>query len=190
MSEGFNPRPRFSFPLARPVGCASRRELCEIDLSRPVDLSDLAEALNVELTSGVHVIEVVYGSPHDKRQVDGVRYFFRFRDDCGADGLSVATFLDSETSWVQRARTGKPIDVRRLVRTMHLDGDTLTVEIAVESSGTLRPEEILQAVGIDLRDNPAKIDLSREVIVRKEQPQSSRRRRTRPAVRRTGFRRR
>jgi len=190
MSEGFNPRPRFSFPLARPVGCASRLELCEIELSRPVDLSHLTEALNAELTTGVRVIEAVYGSPREKRQIGGVRYFFRFRDPSAADCLSVDAFLNSETCHVQRKRTGKAIDVRRLVRTMDLEGDTLVAEVIVESSGSVRPEEILQAMGIALRDNAAKIDLSREVIVRKEQPRSNRWRRPRPRARDTGVRRR
>ena len=190
MSEGFNPRPRFSFPLARPVGCASRRELCEIELSRPVDLSHVAEALNTELTAGVRVIETVYGSPRDKRQVDGVRYFFRFRDPSEAARLSVDAFLDSEACLVHRARTGKPINVRRLVRTMRLDEDTLVVEVAVEAGGSVRPEEVLQAVGIALRDDPAKVDLSREIIVRSEQPTSNRWRRPGPRARQTGLRRR
>lgn len=190
MSEGFNPRPRFSFPLARPVGCASRGELCEIELSRSVDLSHLTETLNAELTPGVRVMEAVYGSPRDKRQIDGVRYFFQFPNPRDAGDLPVDAFLEAETCQVQRARTGKPIDVRRLVRTMHVDGDTLAVEVAVEPSGTVRPEEILQAVGITLSDDPAKIGLSREVIVRKEQSKSNRWRRARPPVRRAGFRRR
>ena len=170
MSEGFNPRPRFSFPLARPVGVESRRELCEIELSRPVDPDGVREALNREFVSGICVTEASYGAPHDKRGVDAVRYFFRFRRPEDARSLAIDAFLNAPSVPVARRKGGETLDARPLIRELSLEGDTLTALVAVTPAGTLRPGEILQAVGFTTADRTDAVEIAREIVAGQSAP--------------------
>jgi len=180
MSEGFNPRPRFSFPLARPVGVESRRELCEIELSRPVDPNAVREALNRELVAGISVTDASFGAPHDKRRVDAVRYVFRFRRELDARSLAIDDFLSAESVPVRRRKSEQTVDARPLIRELSLEGDTLTALVAVTPTGTLRPAEILEAVGFTTTDRADAVEITREIVADESGPKKIARR-ERPA---------
>ncbi|MFH0963871.1 MAG: TIGR03936 family radical SAM-associated protein [Planctomycetota bacterium] len=162
MSEGYNPRPRFSFPSARPVGVESWREVCEIDLCAPTDLDSLVAELNSELPLGVRITEAAFSPPHEKARIEAVRYCFRFPSLEAAASVSVEAFLASGEAVVERREGGKLVDVRRFVQSMKLAGDTLEAQVAFETTGSVRPEEILRAV--KYAGDAADVGISREVV--------------------------
>jgi len=189
MSEGFNPRPKLSFPLARPVGVASRGEVCEIELSCPLGLAHLVTALDAELPEGVSILHAKFVAPNDKARADGVRYTFRFRTAQEAAKLPVSTFLARAEYPLVREGRKRTLDARRLVRGMERRGDTLVVDVEAAPDGSLRPQEILAALEWRCADRSAVV-ISREVVCEERPREPGRSRDARPLVRRRGIRRR
>jgi radical SAM-linked protein len=58
-SQGFTPHPKVSYASAAPTGVASEAEYLEIGLRSPVDLDQLAKALDAALSPGLDVLEAV-----------------------------------------------------------------------------------------------------------------------------------
>ena len=189
MSEGFNPRPKLSFPLARPVGVVSREEVCEIELSCPMGLELLVRGLDAELPEGVMISHATYVAPNDKARAVAVRYTFRFRTEREAAALPVGSFLARTEHRLEREGKKRSIDARELVRSMECRGDTLCVEIRATPDGSLRPQEILGALDWTCED-PSAVSISREVVCEERVAGPKRSREDRPLVRRRGIRRR
>ena len=47
-----------------------------------------------------------------------------------------------------RQKRGKPYDLRPLIETLTLDGNTITMQLAARDGATGRPEEVLDALGL------------------------------------------
>ncbi len=55
-SQGFNPRPRISFPSALPLGATGENELVTIRLKTPYSPQDFMDAINSHLPTGIRVV--------------------------------------------------------------------------------------------------------------------------------------
>ncbi len=82
-SEGFNPRPKLSLPLPRPVGVASQCELLIIEFDRDAaDLSesDLSSRLGEQFPDGMKLIKVEPLPDKTKARVKAVTYELAITD--------------------------------------------------------------------------------------------------------------
>lgn len=155
MSEGFNPRPRLSFPAPLGVGIQGRDEIMEFVLSEWMPLQDVEDRLGKELPEGIGLLSVGLGDPHHAARVAGMTYAVApseaVRDDprLGADAL--AEFMARDEVPVRRIRKKreKTVNIRPFIRSLRWEGGEIVVRLNAGPDGTTRPEEILGALGVD-----------------------------------------
>ena len=154
-SEGFNPRPRISLLLARGVGVASEGELAEIDLSEWVSVGEFARQLSAQLPEGLRVERAEIAHPNVRRRVTEIGYRVTFRGGPPVSAGDVERFLALREAPVDRERKKsngprevRRVDVRPLVRTLRVEGDSVEMSLAVTEQGTTRVEEVFQALGV------------------------------------------
>ena len=170
-SEGFNPRPRLSLPLPRPVGVESDDELLALVAGCRDDrmLADLPEqikaGLRAELPRGCEVVSVGAARGGNAPQPCSATYVFAVRPDYVNDELSnrIKHLLASDTLIVRRqtdakASRFKDVDVRGFLRSVELKDGCVSVECEISLAGSVRVEEILELLGLDVEklDRPIK----------------------------------
>jgi radical SAM-linked protein len=121
-SHGFSPHPRLSWANAAPTGAASEAEYLEIGLTRLMEPSDVAAALDAALPDGVDVLEAVsspLGAPALADLIDATRWRLELPgvhlEELRA---AVAALMATESLVVERVMKNgrKPVDVRAAVR--------------------------------------------------------------------------
>jgi len=170
-SEGFNPHPRLSLPLPRPVGVESSDELlvarlCEAPAAQSA--SDLAEreaammrALAGQLPEGIEVLAVTLADSNASFQPRSAEYVLPIRD-AEDPGLAarlageIARVMTSEQCVVERAsadrKSARSIDVRPFLGSIQFQAGKLIVQHATGDAGSIRIEEILQLFGLRTED--------------------------------------
>ncbi len=148
MSEGFNPRPQLSFPVALALGVESRCEIVEAEMTEWVSPRRVKESLAARMPEGIGIVSVQSVGYGEKAEVVGTE--FSVEMGTVPDDLSsrLAGFLNSSEAYVERAgKSGaKRVNVRCYVKDARLDGKTLTMSLSVSPAGSVRPEEVLEAV--------------------------------------------
>lgn len=156
-TEGFSPRPKVSFGLALPIGYESVAEYLDVQLTGAVDLDVLPASLTAALPDGLAVTgagALADRAPALQEAVTSVVWSVGVR---GADGepldqpaLSdlVAGALASATLPTVRRRKGREEveDVRPVIRSIDVDGTTLTMELNTRPRSA-KPSEVLAAIG-------------------------------------------
>jgi radical SAM-linked protein len=170
-SEGFNPRPRLSLPLPRSVGVESDDELLALVAGCRADrtLEELSEwikkGLSAELPRGCSVVSVVAVRGGNAPQPCSATYVLAVRPDYVNDELSnrIEHLLTSDTLVVRRqtdakASRFKDVDVRGFLRSVELKDGCVSVECEISLAGSVRVEEILELLGLDVEklDRPIK----------------------------------
>jgi len=170
-SEGFNPHPRLSLPLPRPVGVESNDELlvarlCEDPTSGSV--GDRAEseaammrALAEQLPEGIEVFAVTLAAPNASFQARSAEYVLPVRIDL-PPGLTVrleeriAGVMASEHCVIERAsgdgKAARSVDVRPFLRSIRLEAGELIVEHTTGDAGSIRIDEILRLLDLRMED--------------------------------------
>jgi radical SAM-linked protein len=170
-TEGFNPHPRLSLPLPRPVGVRSDDELLVARVTgdfadrRLEDRSGyetaVKEALAEQLPEGIEVLEVALAAPHASFHPQWAEYVFPLRttgatDLIGALNERIDGVMASATCVVERiAPEGKAtrrVDVRPFLRSARLEGANLVVQYAIGPAGSIRVDEIVQLFGLRIQD--------------------------------------
>ena len=181
-SEGFNPHPRMSLPLPRPVGVEAEEELLVAKLreegetteSRAVREAAVKRALAAQLPEGMEVLAVELAGAGTSFHPQSAEYVLPLRSAERA-GLAerlqekIAGIMESEHCTVERAsgegRATRPVDVRPFLLSVRLEGGmghptplftsgnpTLIVQHRTGEGGSIRVEEILQLFGLGLQD--------------------------------------
>ncbi len=167
-SEGFNPHPKLSLPLPRPVGVQSDDELLVARLAldgvpaedRPAWEAATQQTLGCQLPEGMTVFAVTLTAPNATFHPQAADYILPLRmTDAGRiDQLRerIASIMTSDTCLVERSvpespRT-RPIDVRPFLAEMRLEGTNLVVRHKISPAGSIRLEEILQLFGLQTQD--------------------------------------
>jgi radical SAM-linked protein len=165
-SEGFNPHPKLSLPLPRPVGVQADDELLVARLGegggrRFADAAGwetaLRQALAAQVPDGIEVSAVTLAAANASFQPRSAEYVFPLRAE-EIDRLRdrMASVMASSTCVVERTaperRAARRIDVRPFLRSMRLEGTNLVVEHALGPAGSVRVEEILQLLGLHRQD--------------------------------------
>lgn len=154
-SQGFNPQPKLSIALPRPLGVASECQLALVG-TRPEttgwqpSAEDLSAALPTGFTLGELRGPLAKGTPLPER----AHYVVTLAtgDEVGL-GDRIATVLQQDTLPVERVfGPGKPrrqVDVRPHLAAIKLDGNRLHFGVQFIDSRAARPAEVLDVLGID-----------------------------------------
>jgi radical SAM-linked protein len=155
----FNPRPRISLPLPRTVGLACRDETCVIRLNPAADAPDLeqlADSLAVQFPQGIDLLDAKLLHDDVSFSSGTAVYQLSVKSAHLATRLerAVAEVLAAESLKVSRSaapgRKTPTVDVRPFLESIDVKGPTVTVAAAFGPNGTIRVEEILSLLSLDL----------------------------------------
>ncbi len=157
-SQGFHPQPKMQLAAALPLGFSSRCELIDMRVEGQVDLSTLPERLQEAVPPGLNILaveEIDETSPPLQTQIIAGEYEVTFFDEIDENRLtqSLTTVLEAQS--LPRERRGKPYDLKPLIedlRRIEPDGaghPRLFMRLTSIPSATGRPEEVLDALGIE-----------------------------------------
>lgn len=165
-SGGFNPRPRLSLPLPRPVGVQSDRDLLCAEVSQvPGEAAEMAlqDRISRLLPEGCRVHHIQWAQGRACRTAREAAYVF-----CRGQAIPAESWnrrisrcreqLASEEP-MQRVRSSpkhpsKTIDLRSYIEEINGNQDTLRIRCRIDGAGTVRPEELLEWLEI----GPADLD--------------------------------
>jgi radical SAM-linked protein len=152
-SQGFNPRPKLSFPLALGLGIEARREPLELELAEPMEPEDVLRRLRAAAPPGFDFLEAEAVGPGRSPRVVAVQYQMDVPPDLSdAARARLAAFLASDHWTYLRRRPDRTVeaDLRPFVLSGELDpGGILRFRMRIAPDGSARPEEVLDA--LDLR---------------------------------------
>jgi radical SAM-linked protein len=153
-TEGFNPRPRMSIPLPRPVGVASEAELLVLEFDPPVEPSVAAERLALQMPDGIRIVEGRSLTRGSAPQPSQARY--RIEPDGPVPGDLEHRFrhiIEQEVIEVTRTDPGsgaaRRIDVRPFILEFRMDGSAIEFDTVITGRGTVRPAEVGALLGFD-----------------------------------------
>lgn len=154
-SEGFNPHPRISVVLPRPVGVASNDELLIVELESPTTKETAQSQLAEQLPRGVQLLEVSELHDRDRRVPVTATYEVPIVDmDVSDVSAAIKSFEASETFYVERVsskRGSKQIDVRTFVTDVSMTDNAVNWRQSTSQDGTARVGEVLDALRVPSR---------------------------------------
>jgi radical SAM-linked protein len=153
-SAGFNPRPRLTIPLPRPVGMASLAEVLIVEFNRTVDPDHARDGLTRQVPSEITVIGTRSLEPGERLVPVEARYHLDVGTSPPADLQDrIARLLDADVVHVSRCRPQstqtQELDIRPFLISMHLVKDIVEFTLHIRSTGTARPAEIAGQLGYD-----------------------------------------
>lgn len=170
-SQGFNPHPRLSLPLPRPVGVESEDELLVVKLCDDRDAAPfenraereaaMKQALAGQLPEGMDVLAVDLVGSSVPFQPQSAQYVLpvRVEEKAGlAERLSreIARVMASDCCRVERTsaegKAARSVDVRPFLQSIRLEGGNLIVQHRTGGAGSIRVDEIQQLFGLQTQD--------------------------------------
>ena len=173
-TQGFNPHPKLSLPLPRPVGVASDDELLVLRIYSAVgfplekgrEAARLAwqnrtkKALAAEVPADVTIGSVTLGRSNASFGPVSLQYALTLRpsraSDAGEDVKArAAGLLASESLVLDRVAPKKAprrVDVRPFLRAIHCEGTRAIVECGVSGAGSIRVDEIMKLLDVEPAD--------------------------------------
>lgn len=170
-TQGFNPHPRISLPLPRPVGVESDDELlCIRVVCAPNELEaaayemQISSSLSEQLPEGFELLSVSIAKAGTSFVPSSATYVLPVRRQCVAEDLKarIKQVLASESIRLER-KTGpeswksKTLDVRGFLKSIELEDSCVIVRCNVSPAGSIRVEEILQVLELDVEKLAAPI---------------------------------
>jgi radical SAM-linked protein len=153
-SEGFNPHPRISIPLPRPVGIASRAEAVVVEFESPLDGGQALVRLQEQMPRDVEFHAARRLAEGEAVQPDLVRYRCELEAPLPA-GLAeraaavlAATSLPTERVAHDGSRKQR-FDARPFIVSMSVDERGVEFTLRVTGKGTVRPGEVVELIGLD-----------------------------------------
>lgn len=149
-SRGFNPTPRVSFSAALPVGMESEVEYFDMEVALPLkNTGAIAGDLGRELPPGMQVTGIEPAPPAEPESF--VTTYEAVVDTPLADDRikRIADFLALDSFVIERIRKNKrrALDVRPLVRSLHVDNGSIRFElVGYQGRPGVSPGEILREV--------------------------------------------
>lgn len=151
-SQGFNPRPKVSFPMALALGIEGRREVLELELTEPLPPSEVLGRLADVSPPGLEFLEAVL-APGRAGQVEAVEYRLPLPDDRRESASeAVAALLLREQIPYLRHKPDRdvPLDLRPSVLDAGVDplDGSLRLRLKFGQGGSARPEEVIDVLGL------------------------------------------
>lgn len=154
-SEGFNPHPRISVVLPRPVGVASKDELLIVELENPTTTEMAERQLAGQLPRGAQLLSVSELHDRDRRTPVAATYELPITEAEANDArAAIESFEAGETWQVERAsamRGRKSIDLRAFIIDITLNDGAVTWRQSISQDGTARVGEVLDALRLPQR---------------------------------------
>jgi radical SAM-linked protein len=161
-SQGFNPSAQIGFASALPVGVAGERELCQIELERPLTAAEVMRALAPQLPEDLGLVEVSVVSGPRRKHLSGLTradYLVEFECTEGLDSAilsaAVAELLAERSLVIMRA-TGtrtREVDIRPGIHVLEVvaprdptTGPGLRMSLALEQERLVKPGEVVAAL--------------------------------------------
>lgn len=151
-SQGFNPQPRMTIPLPRPVGVASDAEAIVVETTELIDPDDALKRLLDSTPSELRLTGVRRLETGEKLQPHTVRYRIEASDSQIEDLEDRRRrLLETKVVPVERKNPknpgGKTVDVRPYVRAIDLIDGAVEMTLLVTKTGTAKPAEIAALLG-------------------------------------------
>lgn len=157
-SQGFNPHLVMSFASPLSVGYETQADYLELAVEDGTDLQQTLEALRKASPPGIEVTGVYPVADGSKKLMalnSSASYTIRFGPASAADCSAVceaARHLQHEKLHLCTDRKGRTRDLKKLLRSLSAEGDTITLTAANASGASLNPatvaEELLSMAGL------------------------------------------
>ena len=173
-SQGFNPRPKMSLPLPRPVGVESDDELLAIRVCNGVRTQEhkstsnayepgnedlctfVMDKLSEQLPEGCELFSVNIARPNTSFQPCSATYILSVRPKYLDEDLRarIERLLASNSLNIQRLidrknSKFKNVDVRVFLKSIKINSLDIMVECNISQAGSIRIEEILKLLELD-----------------------------------------
>jgi radical SAM-linked protein len=153
-SQGFNPRPKLSLPLPRPVGVASDADLLVVDLSRETDAHDARDHLAAQMPEGIRLADARLQAGGRVPRPHQATYALAIHpDQTDAVASAVGRILEAASWPIERVnhegKTVRGLDLRVMLVDADVEANEFRWTVRVTDGGSLRPAEVLAAVGMD-----------------------------------------
>ena len=162
-SSGFNPHPKISLPVPRPVGIAAYNDRIRVEISGLTDISetDVMGKLQNYAPRGMLFHHIWLTKKSELKRPIGIEWIISLegtaidRDNLREkfEQISASNSLLIIRETPKKGR--KTIDVGDMIQDIHLQEKSLKLKTALAQTGTIKPTEILRIFGL-----ADKIDLS------------------------------
>lgn len=156
-SQGFHPQPKISLASALPLGFSSRGEVLDVRLNEDIPVEEIAIRLKDNLPPDIQVTKVESvdeSAPALQTQVLSATYEVHLTEPVQGSELTrkIEEVMMSET--LPRKRRGNFYDLRPLIEMLSMVTEAngkvwLRMTLAARDGATGRPEEVLNALGIE-----------------------------------------
>jgi len=166
-SAGYNPRPKISFPAALGVGIASNGEVCEFELSDWTAPAEIERRVAAQMPEGMEVAAMEVIGPRENGTAARAMYTVEMPGGGLPDAAQVDALLAAEEAFITRRRGDKEkrINVRPFVARLKRREDALAMTIRTSPAGSVRPEEVLRAMGVDEETIKTGARITRDKVV-------------------------
>ncbi|MBN1313927.1 MAG: DUF2344 domain-containing protein [Anaerolineales bacterium] len=161
-SQGFNPQPKINLAAALPLGFTSSCELIDILLDEELSLEEIEKRLAANAMPGLLITNVQMVDPAEKTlQSQLLSIEYRVTLDITKDlEEKITALLAADT--IPLIRRGKSYDLRPLLESIRIiDKITLEIRLMAKPGKTGRPDQVLEALGLD----PLSIPIHRTRLV-------------------------
>jgi radical SAM-linked protein len=158
-SQGFNPRPKLSLPLPKPVGIEVEDDLLCLGVHRDPAITDhqsqVADKLAAQLPEGCELFSISVADGAVSFQPCNATYILTIREKFLDERLKtkIADLLVPESLVLHRRINGtgniRDVDVRPFVKSAKLADRNIMIECVVTPAGSIRVDEILNLLGLD-----------------------------------------
>lgn len=155
-SEGFNPRPKLSLPLPRPVGVESDNELLCLHVLGEMNEARTNAELAVQFPEGCELLSVNIAKPGVSFQPCSATYILPVHPQHLDERMqtTIERVMTSENLHVHRRMDTKGlriknVDVRVFLKSIKLDSRDIMVECNISPAGSIRVNEILKLLELD-----------------------------------------
>jgi radical SAM-linked protein len=158
-SQGFNPRPRLSLPLPRSVGVATDDDLLCARIKAEASSFDAERflgRLSAQLPQGCSVVSAQSLSTRQRFEAAWVTYVLTVGPQYSVAKLKtrIERVLASDSLELQRTVDARgrlrKVDVRGYLESIELKDRDVVVRCCVSSAGSIRVEEILSVLGLEV----------------------------------------
>jgi radical SAM-linked protein len=132
------------------LGIIGRAEVLDLDLTEPLPCCEIKDRLTAQAPPGLEILSVQPVDATARLQVRRAFYRVELPQASGNDlGDRIKEVMAAAECWIERTRPrARRINLRPYLSDLHVDERTLEMALWVTPSGTARPEEILQLLGV------------------------------------------
>ncbi len=157
-SQGFHPQPKIQLACPLPVGFLSDHEVIDFWVDDEVSFNEIRARLISTSQPGIEITSVMVADDKEsalQNLADVCEYHVTLFGDCDVITLTnqVSAVLEAEN--LPRVRRGKAYDLRPLIHQIEVianDPVALVMTLSAKPGATGRPEEVLDALGVDPHD--------------------------------------